>query len=40
MSFNVCFILTPPNALPCGLEVKYRPILTDDQKLKHVAQKK
>jgi predicted AAA+ superfamily ATPase len=37
--YEVDFVLTPPNAQPAGLEVKYHPVATDDQKLKRIAQK-
>jgi uncharacterized protein len=37
--YEVDFVLTPPDAQPAGLEVKYHPIATDDQKLKRIAQK-
>lgn len=37
--YEVDFVVTPPNQQPVGLEVKYHPIATDDQKLKRIAQK-
>jgi predicted AAA+ superfamily ATPase len=37
--YEVDFILTPPNAQPVGLEVKYHPIATDAQKLIRIAHK-
>ena len=37
--YEVDFVVTPPNMQPVGLEVKYHPIATDDQKLKRIAQK-
>ena len=37
--YEVDFVLTPPNSQPAGLEVKYHPVATDDQKLKRIAQK-
>jgi predicted AAA+ superfamily ATPase len=37
--YEVDFVLTPPNAPPAGLEVKYHPVAMDDQKLKRIAQK-
>lgn len=37
--YEVDFILTPPSAQPVGLEVKYQPVATDDQKLKRIVHK-
>ena len=37
--YEVDFVLTLPNAQPAGLEVKYHPVASDDQKLKRIAQK-
>jgi predicted AAA+ superfamily ATPase len=37
--YEVDFILTPSDAQPAGLEVKYHPIETDDQKVKRIARK-
>jgi hypothetical protein len=38
--YEVDFILTQENGQSAGLEVKYHPIETDDQKLKRIARKK
>ena len=37
--YEVDFILTPPGEKPIGLEVKYHPLATDDQRVKRIAQK-
>jgi uncharacterized protein len=37
--YEVDFVLTSPGQEPVGLEVKYHPVSSDDQKLKHIAQK-
>jgi len=37
--YEIDFVLTTPSAQAVGLEVKYHPTLSDDQKLKRVAQK-
>jgi predicted AAA+ superfamily ATPase len=37
--YEIDFILTSSNAQPVGMEVKYHPIATDNQKLKRNAQK-
>lgn len=37
--YEVDFVMTPPNAEPAGLEVKYHPVATDYQKLKRIAEK-
>ena len=36
---EVDFVLTQPDQQPVGLEVKYHPVATDDQKLKRIARK-
>ena len=35
--YEVDFILTPQNASPIGLEIKYHPIVDDMRKLEHIA---
>ena len=37
--YEVDFVLTPPDAQPVGVEVKYHPTQNDDKKLKRIAQK-
>ena len=37
--YEIDFILSPLNAPPIALEVKYHPVVTDDQKLKRITQK-
>ncbi|MCX6053419.1 MAG: ATP-binding protein [Chloroflexi bacterium] len=37
--YEIDFIVTPSNEPPVGLEVKYHPVSTDDQKLRRVAKK-
>jgi hypothetical protein len=37
--YEIDFVLTPPDAQPAGLEVKYHPIENDERKLKRIAQK-
>ena len=37
--YEIDYVLTTPSAQAVGLEVKYHPTLSDDQKLKRVAQK-
>jgi uncharacterized protein len=37
--YEIDFVVKPQTGSPIGLEVKYHPIATDDQKLKRIAQK-
>jgi predicted AAA+ superfamily ATPase len=37
--YEVNFVLTQSDRQPAGLEVKYHPLASDDQKLKRIAQK-